>query len=41
MTATDNSATLRDIEKLLTIVSTEDFYVKPEEYRRIIGIGRT
>lgn len=42
----DNSSTnrhvsLRDIEQLLTAVSSENFYVRPIEYRRITGLGRT
>jgi hypothetical protein len=39
--STHNPATLRDIERLLTAVSTENFYVKPEVYRRLAGLGRT
>jgi hypothetical protein len=34
-------ASLRDLERLLKVVSAENFYVKPETYRRIIGFGRT
>jgi hypothetical protein len=37
----NNPVTLRDIERLLTAVSTENFYVKPEEYRHLTRLGRT
>jgi hypothetical protein len=36
----DRPATLRDIEQLLTIVSMENFYIKPNEYRLLTGLGR-
>jgi hypothetical protein len=42
---TNNSSnrpvSLRDLEQLLNAVSTGSFYVKPDEYRRITGLGRT
>jgi len=42
---TDNSSnrpvSLRDLEQLLNAVSTGSFYVKPDEYRHITGLGRT
>ncbi|MDR0517372.1 MAG: hypothetical protein LBH25_10060 [Fibromonadaceae bacterium] len=32
---------LSDIEQLLTAVSTESFYIKSEEYRKLICLGKT
>jgi hypothetical protein len=37
----DRPATLRDIEQLLTAVSSENFYIKSEDYRKKIGLGKT
>lgn len=37
----DRPARLSDIEQLLTAVTTESFYVKAEEYRRLTGLGKT
>ncbi|MDR2595404.1 MAG: hypothetical protein LBC87_11600 [Fibromonadaceae bacterium] len=37
----DKPATLRDIEQLMLTMSGDSSYVKPEEYRQLIGMSRT